>query len=241
MFVSLPFGTLLTFLLGLPSAVLIAVAFRYLATMSSFYFACFYFYFAVFSHCGYIAVSLFLFSLLGLPCRSSLLSAIFRSSCHFYCCAIFIAAVHFIALQPAIITTFHSRLDLSFVELPFLLWSYCRHIDFAAKDVFIVTTGRPLFFFAFLVVLVIFTPLYCSYSHCSTGSNSHTVVLCEPCILFSSIVYPRKKTRICLPIFYCFLRCGESTVVVQLQYVSRCGKSMITVRQKYTVSKANIR
>ena len=53
MFISLPFLTSLTFLLGLLSAVLIAVAFRHLATKPLFSFACFYFYFAVFSHRGY--------------------------------------------------------------------------------------------------------------------------------------------------------------------------------------------
>ena len=44
---SLLFGTSLTFLLSLLSAVLIAVAFCHLATKTSFYFACFYFYFAL--------------------------------------------------------------------------------------------------------------------------------------------------------------------------------------------------
>ena len=53
MFISLPFLTSLTFLLGLLSAVLIAVTFRHLATKPLFYFACFYFYFAVFSRRGY--------------------------------------------------------------------------------------------------------------------------------------------------------------------------------------------
>ena len=53
MFISLPFGTSLTFWLGLLSAVLIAVAFRHLATKPSFYFASFYFDFAVFSCRGY--------------------------------------------------------------------------------------------------------------------------------------------------------------------------------------------
>ena len=53
MFISLPFLTSLTFLLGLLSAVLIAVAFHHLATKPLFYFACFYFYFAVFSRRGY--------------------------------------------------------------------------------------------------------------------------------------------------------------------------------------------
>ena len=136
-----------------------------------------------------IAVSPLLLSLIGLPCRSSLPSTIFNSSRHFYCHVILIAAVHFIAVQSAIIVAFHSRLDLSFVELPYLLWS-CRY--FAAKDVFVVTTGRcpVVFFVAFLVVIlfVIFTPSCCSYCHCSTGSNSHTAVLSKPCILLSSIV-----------------------------------------------------
>ena len=40
-------------LAGLLSAVLIAVAFRHLATKPLFYFACFYFYFAIFSRHGY--------------------------------------------------------------------------------------------------------------------------------------------------------------------------------------------
>ena len=53
MFISLPLITSLTFLLGLLSAVLITVAFRHLATKPLFYFSCFYFYFAVFSRCGY--------------------------------------------------------------------------------------------------------------------------------------------------------------------------------------------
>ena len=51
MFISLPFLTSLTFLLGFLSAVLIAVAFRHLATKPLFYFACFYF--TLFSRRGY--------------------------------------------------------------------------------------------------------------------------------------------------------------------------------------------
>ena len=101
----------------------------------------------LFSRAIAIAVSPLLLLLLGLPCRSSLLFTIFYSSRHFYSHAIFIAAVHFIAVQPAIIVAFHARLDLSFVQLPFLIWSCRRHIDFAAKDIFVVTTGRrPIFF-----------------------------------------------------------------------------------------------
>ena len=84
--------------------------------------------------------------------------------------------------QTAIIAAFRSRLDLSFVGLPFLLWSCC-HIHFAAKDAFIVTTSRRPVFFLLLVLLVIFTPSFsrrCSYCHCPTNSNSHTVVLSKP-------------------------------------------------------------
>ena len=99
MFISLPFGMSLTFLLSLLSAVLVAVAFRHLATKSLLSFI----FILLFSHAVAIAVSLLSFSLLGLPCHSSLLSAIFISSCHFYCHAIFIAAVHFITVQPAIL------------------------------------------------------------------------------------------------------------------------------------------
>ena len=104
----------------------------------------------LFSRAVAIAISPLLFSLLGLPYHSSLLSTILILGRHFYSHAIFIAAVHFIAVQPAIIVAFHSRLDLSFVELPFLLWSCRRHIHFAAKDVFIVTTNcRPILFLLF--------------------------------------------------------------------------------------------
>ena len=111
MFISLLFGMSLTFLLGFLSAVLIAVAFCHLATKSSFYFACFIF-ILLFSRTAAIAVSP-LFSLLGLPCRSSLLSAIFNSSRYFYCHAIFIAAVHFIAVQSAISRLFTQGWTLS--------------------------------------------------------------------------------------------------------------------------------
>ena len=67
---SLTFGTSLTFLLGLLSAVLIAVAFRYLATKPSFYFACFYFYFAVFFAPWLLPSRRYCFRCLG--CRSVL-------------------------------------------------------------------------------------------------------------------------------------------------------------------------
>ena len=93
-YISLPFETSLTFLLGLLSAVLIAVALQlsHHSTLLAFIFI------LLFSHAVPIAVSPLLFSLLGLPCRSSLLTTILNSSCHFYCHAIFIAAVYYIAV-----------------------------------------------------------------------------------------------------------------------------------------------
>ena len=60
MFISLPFLTSLTFLLGLLSAVPIAVAFRHLATKPLFYFTCFYF-ILLFSRAVAFAVSPLLF------------------------------------------------------------------------------------------------------------------------------------------------------------------------------------
>ena len=108
-----------------------------------------------------IAFSPLLFLQLGLPCCSSLLSAIFNSSRHFCCRAIFIATVHFIIV---LIAAFHSWLDLffSFVELPFLLWSCCCHNHFAAKDIFIVTTGPA--------------PFFC-FSGCHSSCHCHAVML----------------------------------------------------------------
>ena len=98
---------------------------------------CFYF---AFSHAVAIAVSPLLFSLLGLPCHSSLISAIF-------------IAMPFSPL-PSILSLFSQQLSQLFIqgwtfELPFLLWSCRRHSHFAAKDVFVVTTGRRPIFFSF--------------------------------------------------------------------------------------------
>ena len=91
-----------------------------LAAKSSFYFACFIF-ILLFCRAVAIAVSplLLFFLLLGLPYRSSLLSTIFNTSHHFYCHAIFIAAVHFIAVQPA------QLLRLFIQDLTFLLLGCC--------------------------------------------------------------------------------------------------------------------
>ena len=123
-----------------------------------------------------IAVSPLLLSLLGLPCRSSLLSAIF---CH----AIFIAAIHFIAVQPATSRLFIQGWTLScrfcsgtvVAIFILLLKMFSLRLQVAAPFFFV-------FFVAFLVVvlLVIFTPSCCSYCHCSTSSNSHTVFLSKP-------------------------------------------------------------
>ena len=92
-----------------------------------------------------------------------ILAAIFLP-CHFQCCR------PFYRCSASNIAAFHSTMDL---ECHFLLWSCRRHIYFATKDVFIVTTSRRPIFFSFLVVvlLVIFMPSCCSYCHCSTGSN----------------------------------------------------------------------
>ena len=62
MFISLLFIMSLMFLLGLLSAVLIAVAFRHLATKPLFYFACFYFYFTVFLRHGYCRLAAIVFA-----------------------------------------------------------------------------------------------------------------------------------------------------------------------------------
>ena len=95
MFISLPFGISLTFLLGLLSAVLIAVTFRHLATKSSVLFCLLLF---LFSSTVAIAVSPLLFSLIELPCRSLLLSAIFNSRCHFYCHDLFSSLLSILSL-----------------------------------------------------------------------------------------------------------------------------------------------
>ena len=102
---------------------------------------------------------------LGLQCRSSLLSAIFNSSCCFYSHAVFIAAVHFIAVQP----------DINF-----------RGFSFKAGPFLCLVA----FFFAFLFFLLFscshschFHAVFfrrCSYCHYSTNSNSHTVVVSKP-------------------------------------------------------------
>ena len=85
-------------------------------------------------------------------------------------------------------------------------------------------------------------PSCCSYCHCSTGSNSHTVVLSKPAsyspALFS---VPVKIREYSYQSFMVVSWYGESTAVVQLQYVSGCGKSTIKVRRKYEGSKAYVR
>ena len=110
----------------------------------------------------------------------------FASLCHFYSSRHFLPChchrCHpFYRRSASNIAAFDSKLDL---ELPFLLWSCRRHIHFAAKGVFVATTSRrPIsFFVAFLVVvlLVTFTSSCCSYCHCLTSRNSHTVLLSKP-------------------------------------------------------------
>ena len=76
MFISLPFLTSLTFLLSLLSAVLITVAFRHLATKPLFYFACFYFNFAVFSRRGYCRLA-------AIVLAAWVVMPFFASLCHY--------------------------------------------------------------------------------------------------------------------------------------------------------------
>ena len=92
------------FLLGLLSALLIAVAFRHLSTKPLFYFACLYIYFAVFSRRGYCRLAAIVFA--AWVVVIFILAAIF-------CLAIFIAAVHFIAVQLAISRLFIQGWTLS--------------------------------------------------------------------------------------------------------------------------------
>ena len=128
MFISLPFGT---FLLSLLSVVLIALVIVLFCLLL--------YYFPVCSHRGYCHLAAIV-SLLGLPCHSSLLST-FLFLAAIIIAVPFSSAVHFVAVQLAM--AFHTRLDLSFVGLLFLVWSCHRHIDFTAKDIFVVTTGCP--------------------------------------------------------------------------------------------------
>ena len=152
--------------------------------------------------------------------------------CHFHCCH------PFYCCSSSNIAAFHSTLNLSFVELPFLLWSCRCHIHFAAKDIFLVTTGRRPIFFAFLVVvLIIFTPSCCSYCHCSTGSNSHTVVLSKSAsyspALFS---IPAKRREHAYQSFMLVYGTGKVRWL--------CGYSMLAgavkVRLRYAVSKVHV-
>ena len=114
-FISLPFLTSLLFLLGLLSAVLIAVAFHHLATKPLFYFCLLLFLFYCFLAPWLLPSRRYCFSCLG--CRAVLcfsppfliLAAIFLP-CHFQCCR------PFYRCSASNIAAFHSRLDL---ELPF--------------------------------------------------------------------------------------------------------------------------
>ena len=122
-----------------------------------------------------------------------LLSTILNFSLHFYCHVIFIAAVQFVTVLPAIITAFHSRLDLSFVELPFCSVPVIAIFILLLKTFSLCYRSPPhLLALVVVVLLAIFMPSCCSYYHCSTGSNSHTVVLSKP--LSSIVLYLRKKT-----------------------------------------------
>ena len=172
MVVSLLFGTSLIFFQPFS----LRSPFTILQHMSSFYFACFYFF--LFSCIVAIAISPLLFRCLGFH-------AVLCFSLPFLILATIFIAVTFLSLssilllfsQTAIITAFRS---LSFVGLPFLFWSCRCHIHLAATDAFIVTTGcHPVFFLLFWLLFSSFSH-QCFYCHFSADSNSRTVVLSKP-------------------------------------------------------------
>ena len=164
----------------------------------------------------------FRFSCLG--CR-----AVLRFSPPFLTLAAIFLPYHFNRCRPfyrgstSNIAAFHSRLDL---ELPFFCSGPVVAILILLLKIFSLwlPVAAPfffcLFFFSFLVVvlLVIFMPSCCSYCHCSTGSNSHTVVLSNPAsyssALFSVPVIIREHAY---QYFMVLSRYGESTAVVCLQ------------------------
>ena len=167
-YISLPFGTSLTFLLSLLSAVLISVAFRHLATKSSFYFARFSI-ILLFFRAVAIAVLLLFFSL---GCR-----AVLRFSLPFKIPASIYIPTPFSSL-PSVLLLFSQQLSRLFIQgWTFRLLS-CR---FSSGAVAIFEVAAPLFFSFLLFWLSFFSSF--SRHHavpivtCSTGSNSHTVVL----------------------------------------------------------------
>ena len=161
----------------------------------------------------------------------------FASSRHFYCHAIFIAAIYFVAVQPD-----SNYCVFSFKAGPFFSWvavfALVMSSPYSFCCSFVVTIGRcpVLFFFAFLVVLVIFTPSFCrhcSYSHCSTGSDSHTVVLSKPAsyspVLFSIPVKIREHAYQSFIVVYSTGKvrqlCGYSVLVGMVKVRLRYGRN----------------
>ena len=163
----------LTFFLGLLSALLIAAAFRHLATKPSFYFACLYLF------CCFLTPWLLpshRYCFRCLVCRAVLrFSPPFFILAAIFCHAIFNAAIHFIAVQPAISRLFIQGWTLSccFCSGPIVAIFILLLKMFSLR----LQVAAPFFFVAFevVVLLVILTPSCCSYCHCSTSSNSHTV------------------------------------------------------------------
>ena len=87
-------------------------------------------------------------------------------------------------------------------------------------------------FYAFLIVILVnFTASFsrgCSYSHRSTDSNFHTVILSN---LYHTLLL--KKREHVYTSFIVAIQYGIIKVVVWLQSVSGCSKSMIKIQQKY--------
>ena len=197
---------------------------------SLFYFACFYFYFAVFSHHGHCRLAAIVFAAwVTVPFFAfPLLSTIFNSIHHFYCRAIFIAAIPFCRCSA------RQQLSQLFIQSWILLLLGCRFCSgpviaifiLLLKDAFFVTTCHRRFFFFFLLFWLSFFSSFshrCSYCHCSIDSNSHTIVLSKPAsyspALFSIPVKRREHAYQSFIIAYgtgkVWRLCGYSTLAVR--------------------------
>ena len=125
------------------------------------------------------------------------------------------------SLLPSILLLFSQQLSRLFIQgWTFLLLS-CHFCSGPVVAIFILLLktfhcdyrSPPLYFFAFFLVVIlviIFMPSCCSYCHCSTSSNSYTVVLSKPASHSPALFSVPIKKRTCLPIFYGCEWYGES-------------------------------
>ena len=181
-----------------------------------------------------IAVSLLLFSLLMLPCRSSLfqlLSTIFNSSRHFYCHAISIAASHFVTIQPD-----SNYRGFSFKAGPFFCWVAIFALVLLSpysSCCFVVTTGcTPRFFLFWLSFFSSFSNRHFLVAVAIVTVQPiaiHIVVLSKPAsyspALFSIPVRRREHAYQSFIVAYgtgkyggCAVTVLAGTVIVRLRY-----------------------